>query len=121
MLKRRDFALVLPKLYVMTINELTSVFYGGALIRATELDCPENVAILANDICSILCHLRHRRRKFHHPSYMHKSAKASVRFRTHNQMSGVFCSIPAGCATAPRGKAVNALKRRPVLRQPERK
>jgi hypothetical protein len=55
-LKLRDVAVSLPKLYVVTVNELFGVFFGGVVIGTKKLYRSEEVAIAVNDIRSILRH-----------------------------------------------------------------
>jgi hypothetical protein len=41
-LERLDFAVALPKLYVVAVNELLGVFLGRVVVRAEKLDCAVN-------------------------------------------------------------------------------
>jgi hypothetical protein len=54
----RDVAIALPKLYVVTINELPGVFFRGVIVGADEFDGPEKTAVRTDDIGSIFCHLQ---------------------------------------------------------------
>jgi hypothetical protein len=58
--ERLDFAIVLPKLHVLTINELLGVFLGGVIVWANQFDCPEELTVDPNNVRSISGHLRHR-------------------------------------------------------------
>jgi hypothetical protein len=53
----RDVAIALPKLYVVTINELPGVFLCGVIVGADKFDGPEKTAVRTDDIGSIFCHL----------------------------------------------------------------
>src|SRR5215204_5549701 len=51
-------AIKLPEFDVMTIDETLSVFFCCYVVGANKLDRPEEMTVLANDICPVLCHLR---------------------------------------------------------------
>ena len=53
-------ALALPKLYVVTINELLGIFFGALVIRAQERDGPDELAIYSDYVGSIFWHLSPR-------------------------------------------------------------
>jgi hypothetical protein len=53
----RDLAVVLPKFDVMAVNELLGVFFGGVVVGADKLDCPEKTTFYPNNVCSISSHL----------------------------------------------------------------
>ena len=55
-LERRDFAAKLPKLYVVTINQLLSAFLGCVIIAAVKINCLTEVTIFRDDVCPILDH-----------------------------------------------------------------
>jgi hypothetical protein len=57
-LKCRDFAVALPKLYVVTVYKLLGIFFRGLVVGAKNLDRPEEVAVHADDVCPIFGHLR---------------------------------------------------------------
>jgi hypothetical protein len=65
-LERRHFALALPKLYVVTINKLLGIFFGGVVIGANKFDCPEKMAIYPNNIRPIISHSRLPMELTHH-------------------------------------------------------
>ena len=52
-----DPSLALPKLDVITINELLGVFFRDLVIRTQQRDGPYELAIHADDVGSILWHL----------------------------------------------------------------
>jgi len=51
-------AIKLPEFDVMTIDETLCVFFCCYVVGANKLDRPEEMTVLANDICPVLCHLR---------------------------------------------------------------
>jgi hypothetical protein len=50
--KASDLTVALPKLYVMTIDELLGVFCRGLIVRAHKLDCSEEMPVTADNINS---------------------------------------------------------------------
>ncbi len=52
-----DLTVALPKFYVITIDELPGVFFRALIVGAYKLDCAADMAILVEDIRSILGHL----------------------------------------------------------------
>jgi hypothetical protein len=52
----RYVAAALPKLYVVTINELLSVLFGRVIVRTKKLDRSDETTVYANDVRSVLCH-----------------------------------------------------------------
>jgi len=76
----RYAALALPKLDVVTVNELFGVFLRGVVVGTKNLYHSDEVAVRANDVSSILCH-----RIWYHPEVPvleHKNPIASVHFCT---------------------------------------
>ena len=63
----RYATVALPKFYVMTVNEVVSVFLRGVIIGTKKFDRSNEVAIYTNDIGSILRHLVARRRDAKRP------------------------------------------------------
>src|SRR3954470_2107549 len=51
-------AIKLPEFDVMTIDETLCVFFCCYVVGANKLDRPDEMTVLANDICPVLCHLR---------------------------------------------------------------
>jgi hypothetical protein len=54
--KRRDFAVKLPKLYVVAVNELPGLLFGVLVVFAEKFDGSENVAVMAHDVRAIVLH-----------------------------------------------------------------
>jgi hypothetical protein len=55
----------LPKLDIVAVDELLCGFNRGVVVLAIKLDRPHEMTVTANDINSIIAHLRHLyRRKF---------------------------------------------------------
>jgi hypothetical protein len=57
-LERLDFTVALPKLNVVTVNELLGVLLRDFIVRADQFDCPEKPTIGPNNVRSIPDHLR---------------------------------------------------------------
>lgn len=55
-LERADFAVPLPKLDVVTVNEVLGVFFRGVIIGAKKFDSPRELAIHTNDIRAVFGH-----------------------------------------------------------------
>src|ERR1700688_3114942 len=70
MLECRHFAVALPKLYVVAVYKLLSVFCRGVIVGAQKLNRSQKLAIGANDIGPVICHLLLRRRRPHAPACM---------------------------------------------------
>jgi hypothetical protein len=51
-----DLARALPQLFVVTDCELLGVFLSSVIVRTKKFDCPDEMAVYANDAGSILCH-----------------------------------------------------------------
>jgi hypothetical protein len=58
MLEYLYFAVALPKLYIMPVNELLGVFLGRVVVATEKLDCAGKTPVGPNDTCAILGHLR---------------------------------------------------------------
>jgi hypothetical protein len=58
MSKHRYRPLTPPKLDIMTIDEVLGVFFRGVVIGADKFDRSRELAVLANDVRSILSHCR---------------------------------------------------------------
>jgi hypothetical protein len=52
-LKKRDFALLLPQLYVVAINKLLGFFFCGGVILANHIDRPKDMAVRADKVCTV--------------------------------------------------------------------
>jgi hypothetical protein len=76
-LERRNSALMLPKLYVVTIDELLGVFHRGLIVGAHWSNCSADKTVFVHDVSSILGH------NWRHPkiSADHINPEPSVRFR----------------------------------------
>jgi hypothetical protein len=48
----------LPKLYVVTVNELPCGLFRGLVVGAHKLDCPANMTVLVQNVDPIFGHLR---------------------------------------------------------------
>jgi hypothetical protein len=46
----------LPKLYVVTINEVSGELFGGVVVGAAKLDRSNEMTVRTNDICPVLYH-----------------------------------------------------------------
>ncbi len=57
MLERRNSALMLPKLYVATIDELLGVFHRVLIVGAHQSNCSADKTVFVHDISSILGHI----------------------------------------------------------------
>src|SRR5258707_9594675 len=56
-LECHDFAVALPKLYVVAVYELPNGIDSGIVVCATQVDRPDEVAVQTNDIRAIMLHL----------------------------------------------------------------
>jgi hypothetical protein len=55
-LKLRYVPLSLPKLDIVTINELLGIFFSDVIVGTKKLYRSDEVAVRANDVRPILCH-----------------------------------------------------------------
>ena len=55
-LERPDFAVALPKLNLVAVNELLGIFLSGVIVGTKKLYRSDEVAVRANDVRPILCH-----------------------------------------------------------------
>ena len=83
----RDLAIPLPKLNVMTVDELLGGFDRRLIIGAIEQNGPHEMAVAANDVNPIIGHLRQPCRRKSHPLLAHKNPEMSVRFRTRSPLT----------------------------------
>jgi hypothetical protein len=56
-LECRYFATELPKLYVVTINELLCAFFRRVVVRALKINRADDVVIISHDVRPILGHM----------------------------------------------------------------
>jgi hypothetical protein len=74
-----DPAVPMPKLNVVTVDELSCGFDCRIVVGAIEVDCPQEVAVAANDVNSIIGHLRPLQPQNVPNLRDHKNRKTSVR------------------------------------------
>src|SRR5258708_4189728 len=83
--KPRNPAVALPKFDVMSVDELLCGFNRSIVAGAIELNRPHEMAVVANDINSIVGHLRHPCRRRRMDLCDQKNRRTSVRSRTRNE------------------------------------
>jgi hypothetical protein len=61
MLELLDFTACLPKLHVVTVDQVLGVLFRGVIVGADKLNRPDEVPIGADDVRAMLGHLRRLR------------------------------------------------------------
>src|ERR1700687_2215537 len=85
-LASRYYQVALPKLNVMAVDELLCGFNRGLVIGAIEQNRPNEMAVAADNVHSIIGHLRYPCRRKFRPLSVHKIPRMSVRFPTPEQI-----------------------------------
>jgi hypothetical protein len=53
-LKRRNSAIMLPKLYIVPLDELLGIFHRGLIVGAHKSNCSADKTVFVHDVSSIL-------------------------------------------------------------------
>src|SRR6266849_9600561 len=56
-LERRNSGIMLPKLYIMPLDELLGIFHRGLIVRAHKSNCSADKTAFVHDVSSILGHI----------------------------------------------------------------
>jgi hypothetical protein len=56
-LERRNSAIMLPKLYVVPLDELLGIFHRGLIVGAHKSNCSADKTVFVHDVSSILDHI----------------------------------------------------------------
>src|SRR5882672_7647559 len=78
-LERRNSAIMLPKLYIVTLDELLGIFQRGLIVGAHKSNCSADKTVFVHDVSSILGHIGVTPKV----TTDHINPGTSVRFRNH--------------------------------------
>ena len=56
-LERRNSAIMLPKLYIVPLDELPGIFHRGLIVGAHKSNCSADKTVFVHDVSSILGHI----------------------------------------------------------------
>jgi hypothetical protein len=74
-LERRNSAIMLPKLYIVPLDELLGIFHRGLIVGAHKSNCSADKTVFVHDVSSILGHIGVT------PNHCGPHPEPSVRFR----------------------------------------